>query len=137
MLAAMAASLAVVGCKPPVQSVEPSTYPSGVWMFHAFDGEVGQGPLLRFEGDAFSLEGCGSAVGTIVSPADSQLLTVHDATACGERERAVQARLLALFAASPRMASTADGVCGGSRGLEIRAKDQRAVFCELEPYHPE
>lgn len=104
-------------------------------MFHTLNGEVGQGPLLRFEGGAFALEGCGSAVGTILSGTGSRLLLVHDAAACGEKEQAVQARLLALFAATPQMASPADGVCGEARGLEIRAKEQRAIFCELP--HPE
>lgn len=137
ILAALAVSLLMAGCKPAVRTPEPSPYPTGAWTFHALDGEVGQGPLLRFEGGAFWLEGCGSAAGTIVSPADSQFLLVGEAGACGEKQHVVQTQLLALLTATPQMASTAKGVCDGSRGLEIRAKGQRAVFCELEPYHPE
>jgi hypothetical protein len=133
----MAASLLAVGCKQSVKPAEPSPYPTGAWMFHALNGEVGQGPLLRFEGGVFSLEGCGSAVGTIVSVADSQVLQVGDAAACSDKEQAVQAQLLALFSATPQMASPNARVCGATQGLEIRTKDRQAIFCELEPYHPE
>jgi hypothetical protein len=135
VLAVIAASLLTVGCKPSAKSVEPSSYPTGVWMFHALNGDVGPGPLLRFEGGAFWLEGCGFATGTVLSAADSRLLLVGEASACGEKEQALQDQLLALFSATPRMGSPAADVCGDTRGLEIWSKGQRAVFCELP--HPE